>query len=142
MNIIAAWNTDAPYNDDSQLLRRVLLGNAIFSTATGLLCVFDATALTRTFAIPDALLLPGLGVQLLIFASAIIWVATRPKLPIALAWTIIGLDIAWVIGSAALLPFISNVLSASGIVALILIAFGVASFATGQIVGVRRLQRI
>lgn len=141
MNIKAAWNTDAPLKNDTQLLRRVLLGNATFSTLTGLLCLFDATALTRAFAIPDPLLLPALGVQLLIFASAIVWVATRPKLPIALAWTIISLDIAWVVGSAALVPFVSNVLSASGLATLILIAFGVASFATGQIVGVRRLQQ-
>jgi len=142
MNIKAAWNADAPYDNESQLLRRVLFGNAAFSTLTGLLCLFDATALTRAFAIPDPLLLPGLGVQLLIFATAIVWVATRTRLPITFAWTIICLDIAWVVGSTALLPFVSNVLSASGLAALILIAFGVASFATGQIVGVRRLQRI
>jgi len=141
MNIKAAWNADAPYDNESQLLRRVLFGNAAFSTLTGLFCLFDATALTRAFAIPDPLLLPGLGVQLLFFATAIIWVATRPRLPIAIAWTIISLDIAWVVGSAVLLPFVSNVLSSSGIAALILIAFGVASFATGQIVGVRRLQQ-
>ena len=142
MSLKEVWNAEPPYEGNSRLLRRVLLGNAAFSTLTGFISILDAATLTRAFAIPDEWLLPSLGIQLLLFASAIVWVTTRPKLPMALVWTIIGLDIAWVVGSAALLPFVSDTLSAAGISALILIALGVSGFAGGQIAGIRRLQSI
>ncbi len=139
MFLTDAWKSEAAFNPQSRLLRRFLLGNATFSTLTGALCLVDAGPLTQAFGIPDPTLLPGLGVQLLIFASAIIWVATRPTVSTRLAWVIIALDIGWVAGSIALLPFVSGMLTSAGISAIVLIAIGVAIFASGQIAGVRRL---
>ena len=136
MSIKSAWMAPAR----SQLLRRVLLGNAAFSTTTGVICLLDGAALTQIFNIPDPLLLPGLGVQLLVFASVIVWIATRQKVSVALAWTIIALDFGWVAGSAALLPFVSDILTTAGTTAMIVIAAGVGAFAAGQIAGVRQLQ--
>ncbi|PCJ69660.1 MAG: hypothetical protein COA62_09085 [Rhodobiaceae bacterium] len=136
MNIKSAWTTPAR----SQLLRRVLLGNAAFSTTTGAICLLDGAALTQMFNMPDPLLLPGLGIQLLLFAAFIVWIATRQNVSLALAWTIIALDFGWVAGSAALLPFVSDILTTSGITAMIVIAAGVSAFAVGQIAGVRQLQ--
>jgi hypothetical protein len=142
MNIVQAWNGEMPIDSNSRLLRRVLLGNATFSTLTGLLCLVDGAPLTRAFALPDSFLLPSLGAQLLLFATAIIWVATRQKISAPLSWTIVSLDIGWVIGSFALLPIISGTLSTAGIATLICVALGVAGFAAGQIAGLKRLQPI
>lgn len=139
MFLTDAWKSEAAFNPESRLLRRFLLGNATFSTLTGTLCLVDATPLSQAFGIPDPTLLPGLGVQLLIFAAAIVWIATRQTISTRLAWIIIALDIGWVVGSIALLPFVSGMLTSAGITALVLIAVGVAAFASGQIAGVRRL---
>lgn len=140
MKLKAAWMATPPFTRESRLLRRVLLGNSTFSSITGVIALADGAALTQILGIPDAILLPGLGIQLLLFAAFIIWVATRQKMPVALAWTIIALDFAWVAGSAALLPFVIGMLSTAGITVMILIAMGVAAFAAGQMAGVKRLQ--
>lgn len=139
MFLTDAWKSDTPFNPESRLLRRFLLGNATFSTFTGTLCLVDAAPLTQAFGIPDPTLLPGLGVQLLLFAAAIVWIATRQDISTRLAWVIIALDIGWVAGSIALLPFVSNMLTSAGITTMVFIALGVAAFAIGQIAGVRRL---
>lgn len=139
MFLTDAWKSDTPFNPESRLLRRFLLGNATFSTLTGTLCLVDAAPLTHAFGIPDPTLLPGLGVQLLLFAAAIVWIATRQDISTRLAWIIIALDIGWVAGSIALLPFVSDMLTSAGITTMVLIALGVATFAIGQIAGVRRL---
>ncbi len=141
MFLTDAWKSDTPFNPESRLLRRFLLGNATFSTLTGTLCLIDAAPLTQAFGIPDPTLLPGLGVQLLLFAAAIIWIATRQEISTRLAWVIIALDIGWVAGSIALLPFVSGMLTSAGITAMVLVAFGVATFASGQIAGVKRLSQ-
>lgn len=139
MFLTDTWKSDTPFDPESRLLRRFLLGNAAFSTLTGTLCLVDATPLTQAFGIPDPMLLPTLGVQLLIFAAAIVWIATRQNISTRLAWLIIALDILWVGGSIALLPFISGILTSAGVTTMVLIALGVATFASGQIAGVRRL---
>ncbi len=139
MFLIDAWKSEGLFDPESRLLRRFLLGNATFSTLTGTLCLVDAVPLTQEFGIPDPTFLPGLGVQLLIFAAAIVWIATRQNISTRLAWVIIALDIGWVAGSIALLPFVSGMLTSAGIAAMVLIAIGVATFACGQIAGVRRL---
>ena len=139
MFLTDAWKSDTPFNPESRLLRRFLLGNATFSTLTGTLCLVDAAPLTHAFGIPDPTLLPGLGIQLLLFAAAIVWIATRQDISTRLAWVIIALDIGWVAGSIALLPFVSDMLTSAGITTMVLIALGVATFAIGQIAGVRRL---
>ena len=141
MFLTDAWNSDAPFNPESRLLRRFLLGNATFSTLTGTICLVDAATLTQAFGIPDPTLLPSLGLQLLLFATAIIWIATRQNISTRLSWVIIALDIGWVASSLALLPFVADMLTSAGITAIILVALGVASFAGGQIAGVRRLSR-
>jgi len=140
MFLTDAWKSDTAFNPESRLLRRFLIGNATFSTLTGTLSLVDAAPLAQAFGIPDPTFLPVLGIQLLAFAAAIIWVATRQKISTKLAWVIIALDIGWVLGSTVLLPFVSGMLTAAGVTAMVLIAFGVATFASGQIVGVRRLQ--
>ncbi|WOF75351.1 hypothetical protein QMT40_003022 [Parvibaculaceae bacterium PLY_AMNH_Bact1] len=141
MFLTDAWKSDTPFNPESRLLRRFLLGNAAFSTLTGTICLVDAAPLTQAFGIPDPTLLPGLGVQLLLFAAAIIWIATRQEISTRLAWGIIALDIGWVAGSIALLPFVTGMLTSAGITAMVLVAFGVATFASGQIAGVKRLSQ-
>ena len=95
MFLIDAWKSEGPFDPESRLLRRFLLGNATFSTLTGTLCLVDAAPLTHAFGIPDPTLLPGLGVQLLMFAAAIVWIATRQNISARLAWVIIALDIGW-----------------------------------------------
>ena len=140
MFLTDAWKSDAAFNPESRLLRRFLLGNATFSTLTGTLSLVDAAPLSQAFGIPDPTFLPVLGIQLLAFAAAIVWIATRQEISTKLAWVIIALDIGWVLGSIALLPFVSGMLTAAGITTMVLIALGVATFAGGQIAGVRRLQ--
>ncbi|MEQ9520724.1 MAG: hypothetical protein RLN89_14940 [Parvibaculum sp.] len=144
MNVINAWN---PAQNPAQtpaarslLLRRSLLGNAMFSTLTGLVSLLAAAPLAKTLGIPDPTFLAVLGSQLLVFAGFLVWLATRTAPQPGLVWTVIVLDIVWVAGSVALLPFVADFMTDLGLVSMGLTALVVASFAVGQTLGVKRIE--
>ena len=88
--------------DDSRLLRRALLANAAFSTLTGVTLLLVAGPLAPLLGI-GALALRITGATLLPFAFGLFQNARRPDLRRGEAWLAVGLDLAWVAGSAALL---------------------------------------
>ena len=88
--------------DDSLLLRRALLGNAAFSTLCGITLLVGGGALEPTLGVP-ALALRVVGLSLLPFAWGLWQNARRAELRRGEAWVAVGLDLAWVAGSAALM---------------------------------------
>lgn len=140
MKLIDAWNGVSPFEPASRLLRRVLLCNAISSAALGLLLIVAGGLVSALMGVPEAaLLLRLLGAGLVLFGFGVEWVATRAPMNTAHAWAVITLDIAWIIGSIVLLPFIASELTLLGEAAIILVAAVVLVWAAGQITGVRRL---
>jgi hypothetical protein len=121
----------------STFLRRALIADAVISGTTGVLMLAAAAPLARILGVPTALL-SSAGVSLLPFVAFLIWLCTRASVPRSAVWLVIALNLAWVIGSIALL-FIDR-LDPNGLgIAFILVqAIAVAAFAEAQYVALRR----
>jgi uncharacterized protein YjeT (DUF2065 family) len=121
----------------SQLLRRALLADAIFSGIAAVLLTLDATALAPLLELPEALLRET-GLFLIAYTALVGWLAARARVPKALVVLVIAGNAAWTIGSIALLfsgAVTPNLLGEAFVVAQA-IATGV--FAELQYIGLRR----
>lgn len=126
----------------SQFLRRVLWGNATFSTLCALVILFALGPVTTFMGWPLQWPLLVLGIGLLPFALFVAYVARQQPFNQSLAWVVIEMDIAWVIGSAAILMLSWPVsTTVEGKWAIGIVAEIVATFAILQYVGVRRLAK-
>jgi hypothetical protein len=121
----------------STFLRRALIADTVISGASGVLLLAGAGPLSRTFGV-SAELLRSAGFSLLPFMVFLIWLCTRSNLPRTAVWVVIALNLAWVIGSIALL-FIDGIdPSRLGMAFILVQAIAVAAFAEMQYVGLRR----
>ena len=121
----------------SQLLRRALLADAIFSGIAAVLLTLDATALAPLLELPEVLLRET-GLFLIAYTALVGWLAARARVPKALVVLVIAGNAAWTIGSIALLfsgTVTPNLLGEAFVVAQA-IATGV--FAELQYIGLRR----
>ncbi len=133
--------------DKTRFIQRVLYGNATFSIVTGSLFAFAASAVTSVLGLTGTALgsigtptiIAGVGIATLGFAAYVLY-TTRLPVRRALLWTVIALDLTWVIGSYALLLARVVPLSRGGAWTLLIIADIVLVFAILQTIGVRRLR--
>jgi hypothetical protein len=86
----------------SQLLRRAILGDAIFSGASAVLLTFGAGVLAPWLELPEALLRET-GLFLIVYAILVGWLGTRHIMPKALVAIVIAGNTAWTLASIALL---------------------------------------
>jgi len=126
--------------DTSQgLLKNALAGNAVFSVASGLVILFANRWLVKFLGLPNKVSLAVLGVSLIVYA-ALLWLnARRPKVRMPDAWVAIMMDVAWVVGSYAvilLVPF-----SVRGKWMIALVAELVLVFAVLQWLGIRKIRK-
>ena len=127
-----------------RLLRRTLWGNAVFSAASGAGLAIFAGPLARAAAhapvevagLDLAIVLELLGLGVIAFGGLCAWVASRETLPEGWARVIFAADLAWVAGSALVLPATWTTAGITGIVVLALI---VADLAILEYLGLRRL---
>jgi len=121
----------------SQLLRRALLADAVFSGVAAVLLAADADALAPLLELPQGLLRET-GLFLIAYTALVCWLGTRAAVPKALVLLVIAGNAGWTIGSIALL--FSGAVSPNPLgeafVAAQAIATGV--FAELQYVGLRR----
>jgi hypothetical protein len=121
----------------SQLLRRALLADAVFSGVAALVLTLDAGALAPLLDLPEALLRET-GLFLIAYTALVGWLGTRQTMPKVLVAIVIAGNIAWTVASIALLfsgAVTPNLLGAA-FVAAQAIATGV--FAELQYIGLRR----
>jgi hypothetical protein len=119
-------------------LRYALIGNASFSTITGVFIVIAHDWTSHLLGLSGTANLVGLGIGLLIFAAALLINARRPELRIAEAWAVVLMDLAWVAGSYVTLlvaPF-----TAEGKWVIAMVADLVLVFAVLQWMGIHRIQ--
>lgn len=83
----------------SPLLRRALVADALISAVAGLLMTFGASLLEELLALPTLLLLSA-GMAMFPWAGFLLWLARKPAVPSAAVWTVIGINAAWIAGSA------------------------------------------
>lgn len=122
--------------DRSRFLRRVLQGNVLFSTASGLLFLFGGETVANFLGFTDttaANILMVLSAGLFLWAGLTLWVSTRTSMHRFQVMAIIEGDLLWVIGSIVLLlggwlPFSTAGMWAVGIVADIVLVFAILQF--------------
>lgn len=121
----------------SLLLRRTLLADGLLSGVTGLSLVLAAAWLSAYLDLPRALLF-GVGLSLLPFSLALIWLGRRDQMNRVAVWAVIAINALWVVDSVLLL--MSNWLAPNqyGYAFVIAQALAVALFAELELLGLRR----
>ena len=117
-------------------LRALLWFDAATCAAMGLLLTVAAVPLSSMLGLPRILLLEA-GIVLLPFALFVAWTATRSE-PEGPARLVVAANVAWVIGSVALLagPWVRP--TALGVTFVLIQAVAVAGIALLQAAGTRR----
>ena len=129
-----------------RLLRRTMWGNAAFSVASGAILVgfaspFAAIAAHEPVSLAGlglALVFEVLGLGVILFGALCAFIASRHPLPGGLARLVLAADIAWVVGSAAVLLLPAS-WTATGVAGIAVIALIVADLAILEYLGLRRL---
>jgi hypothetical protein len=123
----------------SCLLRKALMGNALFSTLSGLTILFAQRWVLRILGLSQNANLLILGIVLILFAATLVINAQRAQVKISDAWIAVWADLAWVLGSYVLIfvvPFSTGGKWVVGVVAELVFVFAVLQF-----VGIRRIQK-
>lgn len=124
--------------DRYRTLRPALQSNGIFSGFSGAAMALAARSVADFMGINPPAILVGLGLVLILFGVDLFWVASRPEIDRRLVWTAVILDIAWVIGSYAILLVGWPPLTLAGKWTVVLLAEAVSIFAIWQYIGLRR----
>ena len=130
---------NSPSNQPACLLRTALFSNALFSTLSALVILLAPRWVLRLLGLSQDVSLKILGFALIFFAITLLINARRPRVKTFDAWAAVMMDLAWVVGSGALLflvPF-----STSGKWVVTLVADLVLVFAILQFAGIRRMQK-
>jgi len=126
--------------EESQgLLKRALIGNAMFSGLSGAAILLANRWLVKFLGLPDKVSLAILGVSLIVYATVLWFNARRPKIRITDAWVTVVMDAVWVLGSYTMILVIPFSLAGKWVVALV--AELVLAFAVWQWLGIRRIRK-
>ena len=125
----------------SQLLRRALRGNAVFSATSALILFAFGGSVAGFLGAANATEMLALGAQLAVFAAWLAWLSSRNIISRWQAALVILLDLVWVAGSAATLLSPPPALTTGGKWAIAFVADVVGLFAILQFVGLRRITR-
>lgn len=120
-------------------LRKALMGNALFSTLSGLTILLAQGWVLRILGLASNVNLLILGVGLILFAITLVVNARKQQVKKSDAWIAVLMDVAWVLGSYLLIfivPFSTEGKWVVGVVAELVLAFAVLQF-----VGIRRIQK-
>ena len=120
-------------------LRRALMGNAVFSTLSGLTILFAQGWVLRILGLASNVNLLILAVGLIVFAVTLIVNARRQHVKKSDGWIAVLMDVAWVLGSSVLIfivPFSTEGKWVVGVVAELVLVFAVLQF-----VGIRRIEK-
>lgn len=129
---------NAQCEDRTCMLRKALMGNALFSTVSGLIILFGQSWVLGILGLSN-IKLYVLGVALIVFAATLVINARKQRLKISDAWIAVLMDLAWVISSSVLIftvPFSVEGKWVVGAVAELVLLFAVLQF-----VGLRRIQK-
>lgn len=129
----------APSSHPSRLLRISLRANALFSLSSGVTMLAAAAPLSALLGLGDPLPVTAVGLNLVVFAALLVWLAARREIRQSLAMAVVMADLLWVGASAALLP--TGIFSTAGAWIVLVVADIVLVFALLQALGIRRLRR-
>lgn len=113
---------------ESQLLFRALGANGAFSLLCGLAMTSASGPIAELTGVPNHLWVLSLGIGLIFFGASLLVHFRRQRVARAEAVLISGMDLGWVIGSAALLLFAPGLLTPAGFTTVLLVALAVFVF--------------
>jgi len=119
----------------SPLLRNVLIVDAAFSAASGVLLLAGGAALAGAFGLSPTLVL-CVGVFCLVYAIFVGSLGLAPMLPRGIVWLVVAGNTIWAIESIALLSQVQP--TSLGLAAIVGQATVVAALAAGQWIGLKR----
>lgn len=121
----------------SQLLRRALLADAIFSGVSAAGLTLGAGLLAPFLSLPEALL-QETGLFLIAYTVLVGWLGTRPQVAKALVMIVVAGNAAWTLASIALL--FSGAVTPNLLGEIVVVAQAIATgvFAELQYIGLRR----
>ncbi|MEU4421865.1 hypothetical protein AB0F81_14665 [Actinoplanes sp. NPDC024001] len=122
---------------DARLLRFALKQDAIGSGANGVVYLVVAAVFGEMFGLPAALLYP-IGAFLVVFATALLVLASRPTVSRVAAGVVIAVNVGWVAASVELLLVDGITLTGLGVALVIAQAVVVAGFTVLQLAGLRK----
>jgi len=120
-------------------LRKALMGNALFSTLSGLTILLAQGWVLRILGLPSSVNLLVLGAGLIVFAVTLVINARKQKVKKSDAWIAVCMDLTWVLGSYVLIfivPFSTAGKWVVGVVAELVLLFALLQF-----LGIRRIQK-
>ena len=125
----------------SQLLRRALLADAVFSGISAIAMVLDAGALASLLGLPEALLRET-GLFLIAYTALVGWLGTRTSLPKGPVILVVAGNAAWTLASIALL--LSGAVSPNldGTIVILAQAIATGVFAELQYMGLRKSEGV
>jgi hypothetical protein len=128
---------DARDTDSTHFLRQSLRGNAVFSTLSGLIFMVASGAIAEFLGGLPSILVAVVGGQLLLFAGALLWLASRPEISTQMVIGVIVADILWVVGTIVVVYV--DLFTRDGATLAIVLASVVLLLAILQSIGVRRM---
>ncbi len=142
MNVARAAHTTNPTHatgasDPARFLRLSMRGNTAFSTLSGLVFIAVPGRLAEFLGGFPPSLVWGVGIQLLVFAVALVWLASRPEVSVPLSMAVIVADLLWVVATVVVVQ--ADVLTREGAILAIFLAGIVLLMAILQLIGVRRI---
>ena len=123
----------------SNLLRRALQANGVFSALSGIILIVAAKPLSTRLGLTLPSILIGVGVSLLVYAAGLFRSGRRETINQVEAYLAVILDAAWVVGSAVVI--FAGVLTTTGNWVVAIVADVVLLFALLQIYGLRQMQQ-
>jgi hypothetical protein len=120
------------------LLKKALMGNALFSILSGLAIVIANRWLVRFLGLPENVSLVILGIGLIAYAATLLFNARRPAIKITDAWVAVVMDLVWVVGSYVLILVVPFSVGGKWMIASV--AELVLAFAILQWLGIRRIK--
>jgi hypothetical protein len=121
------------------LLRKALIGNAVFSTLSGVTILFAQGWVLRILGLSKDVSLAILGFGLLVFAVTLVINARRQQVKTSDAWIVVLMDLAWVLGSYVLIFVVPFSIEGKWVVGVL--AELASVFALLQFIGIRRIQK-
>ncbi|MCW1970503.1 MAG: hypothetical protein KIH69_020530 [Anaerolineae bacterium] len=122
----------------SQLLKKTLLANALFSDLCGAIMLLGASAIAPFIGLNSPIVLTVMGIGLMAYGLWLFLNARRAEPNLTEAKIAVAADLAWVIGAAVVI--LLGVLNTTGNWILAGVTDVVLCFAILQWVGIRRLQ--
>jgi len=128
-------------SDRSRPLRAALAANALFSAITGAMLATLAAQIGNIIGFEFPLVLRLVGFGLLLFAGFVAFVGSRNRVS-ALSSVLVSLaDLAWVIGTVAVLSISDQAFNDVGVTTLLAVALIVLACAVLQLLGARHMLR-